>query len=100
MASAAPADSRDPASDLAETAHVRALPDGKPCDATLVGWNGDAMRLELSDRDAALGGALEVEAGSVLYWGELRSRDGSCCWIRVEHSLDRATLALDRKRWG
>ena len=58
------------------------------------------MRVEMEDYEPALGAALEIEAGSMLYWGELRDRGDAGLWIKVEHALNRAALASDRERWG
>lgn len=96
----APADIPAPAGGPAAEVRVRVLPDGELRVATLLGWNGDCVRLDLGDSEAAPGVVLEIEAGKSLYWGELREREGSACRIKVEHSLDRAALAVDREHWG
>ena len=89
-----------PSGGPAEEALVRVLPDGDARTATLLGWDGDALGLDLGDQEVAPGAVLEIEAGSVLYWGELRNRGDLGCWVKIEHSLDRAALASDRERWG
>jgi hypothetical protein len=79
---------------------VRVLPDGDARAAALLGWDGDALGLDLGDCAAAPGAVLEIEVGPMLYWGELRNRGDLGCWVRIEHSLDRAALASDREHWG
>ncbi len=79
---------------------MRVLPDGEARPATLLGRKGNTVWLDMRDREAALGAALEIEAGSMLYWGEVRERNGSCYWVKLENSLDRAALASEREHWG
>ncbi len=95
-----PADSRRPAGTPTEAVQARVLPDGDALCATLLTWKGDAMLLAFGGREPAPGVVLEIEAGSMLYWGELLDRAKSGCWVRVEHSLDRSALALNRNSWG
>jgi hypothetical protein len=88
------------AGDPAQSVQVRVLPDGDPRPAAVLGWKGDSMRVDFGNRGFAPGAVLEIEAGPILYWGELRDRRDAGWWIKVEHSLDRSALASDRERWG
>jgi hypothetical protein len=79
---------------------MRLLPRGESREALKLGWNGQFLEIDLQGQDFTIGAPLGVESGSMLYWGELRRRDGSHASILIEHSLDRAKLAADRGHWG
>jgi hypothetical protein len=100
VCAAPPAGCRERAGGSAGAVQVRVLPDGVSRAATLLSRRGHIMRLDLGACDALPGAALEIEAGTVLYWGELSSRGDLGCVVKLEHSLDRASLDLNRDRWG
>ena len=101
-APAAPSDSVIPRADAAlapegrATVRVRVLPRGEFRDARLLDWKGALLEVDLTGSDCVPGEPLEIESGSMLYWGALQRRAGSLGAVLVEHSLDRAALASDR----
>jgi hypothetical protein len=79
---------------------VRVLPRGEFQEAFLLGWNGPLAEVTIPGSDCVPGDPLEIESGSMLYWGALQRRDGSVGVVLVEHSLDRAALVSDRDQWA
>ena len=87
--------------DPESTVRFRVLPEGEFREASVLGWKGHVLKLDLQGWDSpTLGAPLEIESGYMLYLGELCQRDGPVGSVRVEHALDRASLAADRDHWG
>ena len=79
---------------------VRRLPNGEFSDAIQVSSGGHFLEFESSGQLPPLGSLLEIEHGSMLYWGELQQLEGSTARVFIEHSLDRARLQPIREIWG
>jgi hypothetical protein len=79
---------------------VRRLPDGEFSDAVQVSSAGHFLEFETSGHPHPLGSLLEIEQGSMLYWGELQQVDGATARVCIEHSLDRSRLQPIREIWG
>jgi len=95
-----PAGIADRASVASEAIQVRILPDGDARTASLLSRTAEALQLDLRGYAIPPGAIVEIEIGSVLYWGETSAPDDAGCRVRIEHWLDRESLALDRKHWG
>lgn len=79
---------------------LRRLPDGAFHEAVELGWKGPALEVGLTDLELPLGALLEIECGSMTYFGELQQKSGSTALVLIEHSLDRAKLGPIRQAWG
>jgi hypothetical protein len=79
---------------------VRRLPDGQFSDVLEVSSGGRFLEFESSGERLPLGSLLEIEQGSMLYWGELQQLVGSTARVAIEHSLDRSRLQPIREIWG
>jgi hypothetical protein len=79
---------------------VRCLPDGDFHDALQVSSEGRFLELELTGESLPLGSLLEIEQGSMLYWGELQQVEGTTATVFVEHLLDSSGLQPIREIWG
>jgi len=79
---------------------LRCLPDGAFQNASELGWKGRTLELDITGCELSQGVLLEIEAGSMLYFGELVRNDGSTASVSVEHSLDRAKLEPIQQTWG
>ena len=80
---------------------LRSLPDGSFQLVQEAGWEGNMLRLSLSDLQQGLtpGVLVEIESDAKLYLGEVRQNSGSDMTVMVEHSLDRARLASLQDIW-
>jgi hypothetical protein len=79
---------------------VRRLPNGEFYDALQVSSGGHFLELDVTGGSLPLGSLLEIEQGSMLYWGELKHLEGSTVKVAIEHSLDRSGLQPIREIWG
>ena len=81
---------------------LRSLPDGDRRNGYQSGWKGCFLELDLEQESQELcpGALLEIECGSMLYWGELQERKGSVAVVLVEHRVDRASLAAIQETWS
>jgi hypothetical protein len=79
---------------------VRCLPDGEFRDALQTASDGRFFELDVTADSFALGSLLEIEKGSMLYWGELKQFVGPAAFVLIEHSLDRSRLQPIRDIWG
>ena len=79
---------------------VRRLPDGEFSDAFQVSAGGRFLEFESSGPLPPLGSLLEIEHGSMLYWGELQHIEGYTARVFVEHSLEGSHLQPIREIWG
>ena len=79
---------------------LRHLPEGPFQDAFEVGLRGRLLDVDLAGLDLPLGALLEIECGSMLYFGQLREKTGSAAAVLIEHSLDRAKLKPIQEAWG
>jgi hypothetical protein len=86
---------------------IRFLPVGEPIEANQVAWEGANLFVDLPEEHRVpVGSLVEVEAGPMLYLGEVQHYLGevqqwseSTARIMVEHSLDRAKLAAIHDTW-
>jgi len=79
---------------------VRVLPDGKSQDASIVGWNGRLLELDLPGESYPLGTLLEIEQGAMVYLGEVQQQRGPVLTMAIEHSVDRNRLQPIQEIWG
>jgi hypothetical protein len=79
---------------------IRFLPVGEPIEANQVAWEGANLFVDLPEEHRVpVGSLVEVEAGPMLYLGEVQQWSESTARIMVEHSLDRAKLAAIHDTW-
>lgn len=79
---------------------LRCLPDGAYQHAFVLGWKSRLLELDVTGMELPQEGLLEIECGSVLYFGELLGNDGSTAGVLIEHSVDRAKLQPIQQTWG
>ena len=87
---------------MSERARVRlrSLPDGAFHDASELAWKSRLLELDITGIDLHPGALLEIQCGSMLYFGELLRNDGSTASVLIEHSVDRARLKQIQQTWG
>jgi hypothetical protein len=81
-------------------ARIRCLPHGEFRDAAQLEAEGQVLRLDVPGPGLAPGTLLEIEAGSMLYLGEVERQSGSVHSVVVEHFVDRAVLDVIRDMWS
>ena len=79
---------------------VRVLPDGSSEDASVIGWQGRLLELDLSGKTFPLGTLVEIEHGPMVYLGELQQQKGSVLTVAVEHAVDSEKLKPIQETWG
>ena len=79
---------------------LRCLPDGAFHDAFELAWKSRLLELDVTGIELPQGALLEIECGSMLYFGELLRNDGSTASVLIEHSVDRARLQAIQQTWG
>ena len=79
---------------------VRVLPDGNSHDASIVGWNGRLLEVDLSGASYPLGTLLEIEQGAIVFLGEVQQRRGEVVTVAIEHSVDCERLHSIEEIWG
>ena len=79
---------------------VRCLPDGEFRDAIHTASEGRFFELDVTADTFSLGSLLEIEKGTMVYWGELKQFVGPAALVQIEHSLDRSKLQPIRDIWG
>jgi len=79
---------------------VRRLPDGEFSDALQTSSDGRFLEFELGCGAFSQGSLLEIERGTTVLWGELRTVSGSTARVWIEHSLDRSKLQPILEIWG
>ncbi len=94
-----------------EAVVLRRLPAGDRFNGILHGVEGDRLRLTVGRRQFAESGSqstdpslpsgslVEITGPTRLYLGEVISQGEPSLVVRIEHSLDRASLALLRQNW-
>lgn len=81
-------------------AMIRSLPDGEFRNATLLKFEGQALRIDVPGPPLAPGSLLEIESGNALYLGAVERGIGTAYSVAVEHFIDRAALAAVREIWS
>ena len=79
---------------------VRCLPDGVFSQAFEIPSDGRFLELDVTGNRFPLGSLVEIEKGSMLYWGELKQWVDRKALVWIEHSLDRSKLQPIRETWG
>ena len=81
---------------------MRRLPDGEFQSGLGIRWeSGSVFEVGVPNGGFPVGALLEVECGPMLYLGEVWRRTGPAHTVRVEHAVDRATLAaIVQDTWG
>jgi hypothetical protein len=81
---------------------IRRLPQGKLLDAWENGWEGRYLNVDLTNHEPEfpMGSLVEIEGGSMMHLGELQQWKESIARVLVEHSVDRAKLAMIHETWG
>jgi len=79
---------------------VRVLPDGKLQDASVIGWKGRLLELDLSGKNFPLGTLFEIGDGPMVYLGEVQQQTGSAVVVAIEHSVDYGRLKPIQEIWG
>lgn len=79
---------------------LRCLPDGVFQNAWELDRKNQILELDVTGIELTQGALLEIESGSMLYFGELVRVDESTASVLIEHSVDRARLKPIQQTWG